>query len=287
MVLKDLLLHYPHKTLEEKENALKEVVQEIALLGLSRTDFFSKAAFYGGTCLRLFYGLPRFSEDLDFALKEPIPTFSLHSYFNEIERTFVSFGFRVEVGSKESIDEGNIRSALIKGGTLAHLVSVFPDSPEVKKIISNQVTKVKFEVDVNPALGATYEEKLEAFPSLHYVTAFDGPSLFAGKAHALICRAWKNWVKGRDLYDYLFYIEKDIPLNLSYLKSKLVQSGRIQATDPFGKEEVVSLLKERFSSIDFAEASKDVLPFLFEKQEVSNWSEKLFFDSLSLLKFID
>jgi Domain of unknown function (DUF1814). len=149
------------------------------------------------------------------------------------------------------------------------------------------VTKVKFEVDVNPALGATYEEKLEAFPSLHYVTAFDGPSLFAGKAHALICRAWKNRVKGRDLYDYLFYIEKDIPLNLSYLKSKLVQSGRIQATDPFGKEEVVSLLKERFSSIDFAEASKDVLPFLFEKQEVSNWSEKLFFDSLSLLKFID
>jgi len=287
MVLKDLLLHYPHKTLEEKENALKEVVQEIALLGLSRTDFFSKAAFYGGTCLRLFYGLPRFSEDLDFALKEPIPTFSLHSYFNEIERTFVSFGFRVEVESKESIDEGNIRSALIKGGTLAHLVSVFPDSPEVKKIISNQVTKVKFEVDVNPALGATYEEKLEAFPSLHYVTAFDGPSLFAGKAHALICRAWKNRVKGRDLYDYLFYIEKDIPLNLSYLKSKLVQSGRIQATDPFGKEEVVSLLKERFSSIDFAEASKDVLPFLFEKQEVSNWSEKLFFDSLSLLKFID
>jgi len=287
MVLKDLLLHYPHVTLEEKENALKEVVQEIALLGLSRTDFFSKAAFYGGTCLRLFYGLPRFSEDLDFALKEPIPTFSLHSYFNEIERTFVSFGFRVEVESKESIDEGNIRSALIKGGTLAHLVSVFPDSPEVKKIISNQVTKVKFEVDVNPALGATYEEKLEAFPSLHYVTAFDGPSLFAGKAHALICRAWKNRVKGRDLYDYLFYIEKDIPLNLSYLKSKLVQSGRIQATDPFGKEEVVSLLKERFSSIDFAEASKDALPFLFEKQEVSNWSEKLFFDSLSLLKFID
>jgi hypothetical protein len=287
MVLKDLLLHYPHVTLEEKENALKEVVQEIALLGLSRTDFFSKAAFYGGTCLRLFYGLPRFSEDLDFALKEPIPTFSLHSYFNEIERTFVSFGFRVEVESKESIDEGNIRSALIKGGTLAHLVSVFPDSPEVKKIISNQVTKVKFEVDVNPALGATYEEKLEAFPSLHYVTAFDGPSLFAGKAHALICRAWKNRVKGRDFYDYLFYIEKDIPLNLSYLKSKLVQSGRIQATDPFGKEEVVSLLKERFSSIDFAEASKDALPFLFEKQEVSNWSEKLFFDSLSLLKFID
>lgn len=287
MVLKDLLLHYPHETLEEKENALKEVVQEIALLGLSRTDFFSKTAFYGGTCLRLFYGLPRFSEDLDFALKQPNQEFSLHSYFNEIERTFVSFGFRVEVGSKETIDEGNIRSAFIKGGTLAHLFSVFPDSPEVKRIISNQVTKVKFEVDVNPALGGTYEEKLDSFPSLHYITAFDGPSLFAGKAHALICRAWKNRVKGRDLYDYLFYIEKDIPLNLSYLKNKLVQSGRIQESDSFGKEEALSLLTERFSAIDFAEASKDVIPFLFDKEGVAKWNSKLFIDSLSLLKFRD
>ena len=287
MVLKDLLLHYPHETLEEKENALKEVVQEIALLGLSRTDFFSKAAFYGGTCLRLFYGLPRFSEDLDFALKQPDSAFSLQPYFNEIERTFVSFGFRVKVGSKESVDEGNVRSAFIKGGTLAHLVSVFPDSPEVKRIISNQVTKVKFEVDVNPALGAVYEEKLEAFPSLHYVTAFDGSSLFAGKAHALICRAWKNRVKGRDLYDYLFYIEKEIPLNLSYLKNKLVQSGRIEESNPFGKEEALSLFKERFSAIDFAEASKDVAPFLLDKEDVAHWDSKLFLDSLSLLKFRD
>lgn len=287
MVLKDLLLHYPHETLEEKDYALKEVVQEIALLGLSRTDFFSKAAFYGGTCLRLFYGLPRFSEDLDFALKQSDSAFSLQPYFNEIERTFVSFGFRVEVGSKENVDEGNIRSAFIKGGTLAHLVSVFPDSPEVKRIISNQVTKVKFEVDVNPALGAVYEEKLEAFPLLHYVTAFDGSSLFAGKAHALICRAWKNRVKGRDLYDYLFYIEKEIPLNLSYLKNKLVQSGRIEEGDPFGKEEALSLFKERFSAIDFAEASKDVAPFLLDKEDVAHWDSKLFLDSLSLLKFRD
>jgi hypothetical protein len=141
--------------------------------------------------------------------------------------------------------KGTFRSAFIKGGTLAHLVSVFPDSPEVKRIISNQVTKVKFEVDVNPALGATYEEKLEAFPSLHYY-GLRWPSLFAGKAHALICRAWKNRVKGRDLYDYLFYIEKEIPLNLSYLKNKLVQSGRIQESDPFGKEEALSLLRNAF-----------------------------------------
>ena len=285
MVLKDLLMHYPHETLEEKENALKEVVQEIAILGFSRTDFFSKAAFYGGTCLRLFYGLPRFSEDLDFALKQPDPAFSLSSYFGESERTFVSFGFRVEIGKKESIDEGNIRSAFIKGGTLSHLISVFPESPEVKRIISNQVTKVKFEVDVNPAPSASYEDKLEAFPSLHYVTTFDGPSLFAGKTHALICRAWKNRVKGRDLYDYLFYIEKGIPLNLSYLQSKLLQSGRIQNGDPFGREETISLLKERFAAIDFSEASKDVVPFLFDKESVTDWDSKLFLDSLSLLKF--
>jgi hypothetical protein len=113
------------------------------------------------------------------------------------------------------------------------------------------------------------------------------PSLFAGKAHALICRAWKNRVKGRDLYDYLFYIEKEIPLNLSYLKNKLVQSGRIQESDPFGKEEALSPFKERFSAIDFAEASKDVAPFLFDKEDVAHWDSKLFLDSLSLLKFRD
>ena len=105
--------------------------------------------------------------------------------------------------------------------------------------------------------------------------------------HALICRAWKSRVKGRDLYDYLFYIEKEIPLDLSYLKNKLVQSGRIEEGDPFGKEEALSLFKERFSAIDFAEASKDVAPFLLDKEDVAHWDSKLFLDSLSLLKFRD
>ncbi|MCH3909856.1 MAG: nucleotidyl transferase AbiEii/AbiGii toxin family protein [Bacilli bacterium] len=285
MVLKDLLLHYPHGTLEEKENGLKEVVQEIALLGLSRTDFFSKAAFCGGTCLRLFYGLPRFSEDLDFALKKEDIAFSLEPYFGEVQRAFASFGFIVKIGSKENINERNVGSAFIKGDTLAHLISVFPESPEVKRIISNQATKVKFEVDVKPALGASYEERLDSFPSLHYVSAFDGPSLFAGKAHALICRAWKSRVKGRDLYDYLFYLEKGIPLKLSYFQNKLIQSGKINKGEVFGKEKAISLFAERFSSIDFNDASKDVIPFLFDKNEVSLWNSKLFIDSLSFLKF--
>jgi hypothetical protein len=287
MVLSDILNHYPHETIDDKKNGLQEAVQEIALLGLSRTDFFSKAAFCGGTCLRLFYNLPRFSEDLDFALIFPDSSFNLTSYFNELQRTFLSYGFKVEIGPKEIMEAGNIRSAFIKGGTLSHLLRVFANDSEVKKIVFNQICEVKFEVDINPAQGAFYEERLSLFPSAHYVKTFNGPSLFAGKTHAILCRNWKNRCKGRDLFDYLFYIKNNIPLNLNYLKCKLIQSGKITANDRFEEDEAILLLRKRFLEIEYKDAAKDVFHYIqnSDKDEIAIWSPKMFADSLSLIKF--
>jgi predicted nucleotidyltransferase component of viral defense system len=284
MALKELLLHYPHATIAEKENALKEVVQAIALLGLSRAGFFQDASFCGGTCLRLFYGLGRFSEDLDFALDAPKDSFSLASYLSELKRTFLAYGLNIEIGQKADAKDNKIQSAFVKSGTFVSLISAFPANSEVKKIISNQVTTVKIEVDTWPSCQAESMQKLSMFPTAFYVKVQDGPSLFAGKIHALICRNWKSRTKGRDLYDFLFYLQKGIPVNLAYLESKLVQSGRFDRNKDLTQEDLKAMLTQRFKEIDFAQAKDDVLPFIKSPEELQEWSQKFFLDSLAFLK---
>ncbi len=76
-----MLKTYDINNIYDRKNAMKEIMQEIVLCGLSRAGFFKKAAFYGGTALRIFYGLDRFSEDLDFSLETADPAFDLSAYF--------------------------------------------------------------------------------------------------------------------------------------------------------------------------------------------------------------
>lgn len=281
-VLEQMLNSYKAISLEEKKNALKEVVQEVALSGLSRAGFFKKAAFYGGTTLRIFYSLDRFSEDLDFSLIEPDSTFELSHYFVELEKELSSFGLQFSIEEKVKSKDSAIKSAFLKGNTREHILSVY----DIKNANINptEVIKIKFEIDTNPPSFANFEHKYRLLPTPYKVRLYDLPSLFAGKIHAVLCRAWKNRTKGRDLYDYVFYLSRQVPVNLKHLQSRLENSSALEKGAPFTSEMLIEMLNKRFETIDFEQAKQDVLPFISDPNKLSLWSKEFFIDITEALK---
>ena len=264
-------------SLGEERNALKEVVQEVALCGLSRAGFFKSAAFYGGTALRIFYGLDRFSEDLDFSLIAPDPSFDLKAYFPILESEIRATGLNFSVEEKVKSAESNIRSAFLKGNTREHILSFF-QGQDSSALHPGEIIRIKFEVDTDPPAHAAFETKYRLLPSPYEVRLYDLPSLFAGKIHAVLCRAWKNRVKGRDLYDYVFYLAKGVAINLKHLKARLVDSGFIGEDFQLDQASLIGLLNERFASIDYEQAKQDVLPFIKDKSKLNLWSAAFFTD---------
>lgn len=283
-VLSRMLEKYKINNLDDGKNALKEVMQEVALCGLSRAGFFKDAAFYGGTALRIFYGLDRFSEDLDFSLLSPNPQFDLKKYFSVLEKEINSLGLHFTVEEKEKSTETNVKSAFLKGNTKEHILTFYNDIEGLKNINSREVIKIKFEVDTNPPPYAAFENKYGLLPYPYQVKLYDLPSLFAGKIHAVICRAWGNRVKGRDLYDYLFYLAKGATVNLPNLKARLVDSGFIQSHFDLTGNNLKEILTKRFAEIDFEQAKQDVVPFIKDKSGLDLWSPAFFADVTNELR---
>ena len=283
-VIETMLGKYNPKNNEERENAAKEIIQEIALAGLSRGGFFEKAAFYGGTCLRIFYGLNRFSEDLDFALLEKDPDFRLSDYFPSLEREFASYGIEIRTEEKKKAFDSDVQSAFLKGNTLALMMTFFPKSEDARKIISNQKMKIKFEVDTDNPKGGRTETKFRLLPAPYQVRVFGESTLFAGKIHAIICRNYKNHVKGRDYYDYLFYIGKGSAFNLEYLENKLKNTEAIAQNEKLTLGKVKEMLKARFETVDYESAKEDVSNFINDKSGLSLWKKELFLVTLNELK---
>lgn len=275
-VLGQMLSKYQINNIEDKKNAIKEIVQEIVLCGLSRGGFFKDAAFYGGTALRIFYGLDRFSEDLDFSLVTQNPNFDLTKYFPYIENETKSLGLDFSVTEKVKSFDSNIKSAFLKGNTKEHILSFYENSEDAKFINKEEAIRIKFEVDINPPVGATYETKFGLLPSPYQVRLYDLPSLFAGKIHACLCRNWKSRVKGRDFYDYVFFLSIGAKVNLENLKAKLVQSDFISKDYDLTIDNLKSLLNERFENLNIEQAKQDVLPFVRDKSKLDLWSEEFF-----------
>lgn len=271
-----MLSKYQIKNIDDKKNAVKETVQEVVLCGLSRGGFFKEAAFYGGTALRIFYGLDRFSEDLDFSLISANPDFDLSRYFSYIENETESLGLHFTVYEKEKSVDSFVKSAFLKGNTKEHILTFYEADTDAKAIDGNEVIKIKFEVDVNPPCGAAYETKFGLLPSPYQVRLYDLPSLFSGKIHACLCRNWKTRVKGRDFYDYVFFLAMGTKVNLSNLKAKLVQSNYIEKDYNLTVDGLKKLLNDRFSEIDFEQAKKDVFPFVRDKSKLDLWSKEFF-----------
>ena len=275
-VIEEMLKSYQVDNIYDRKNAMKEIMQEIVLCGLSRAGFFKEAAFYGGTALRIFYGLDRFSEDLDFSLEQINLDFDLCSYFPVLEKEVKAFGLNVEIQEKEKTKDSNIRSAFLKGNTKEHLLLFYADERLVGTVDKNEVVKIKFEVDTNPPAFATYEHKYRLLPVPYEIRLYDMPSLFAGKIHAVICRGWQSRIKGRDLYDYIFYLSKAVTVNQKHLRARLIDSGYIAETQECTLEEIKTMLKNRFDSIDFLQARKDVEPFIRDTSVLDIWSSDFF-----------
>ena len=290
-VLAEMLKKYQAESIADKKNAVKEVMQELVLCALSRSGFFKHAAFYGGTALRIFYGLDRFSEDLDFSLMKPDPDFELAGYFPDLKKELASYGLNVEISEKRKTKESPVRSAFLKGNTKEHILLFYASDSAAERIAGDEMIKIKFEVDTNPPDGANFERKYRLLPAPYEIALYDMPSLFAGKAHAVICRAWKSRVKGRDLYDYIFYLSRGTTLNIGHLKARLVQSEAWKSEDKFTLDDTKKLLCERFDSIDYEQAKNDVRPFVKDLAALEIWNADFFkqitrelnFDTVSVL----
>ena len=275
-IIEQMINQYDTPTLYDKKNRLKEAIQEISLCGLSRAGFFKHAAFYGGTALRIFYGLDRFSEDLDFSLKAPDHLFNLAEYIPILEKEIRSYGLNFRVETREKSVSSPIKSAFLKGNTKEHLLMFYADERLSPSIGPGELIKVKLEVDTNPPKHANFETKYRLLPIPYEITLYDMPSLFAGKIHAVLCRAWKNRVKGRDLYDYLFYFSRGTPLNLKHLAFRLAQTGYTSGDDQLSIEQVKKMLRMRFKNIDYSQAKQDVTPFIKNPGVLDLWNADFF-----------
>jgi len=282
-MIKEWIAEYNPQNEEEILSALREIMQEITLAGLSRTDFFENAAFYGGTALRIFYGLDRYSEDLDFSLLKPNPNFSIAPYFKAVIDEFKSLGLTVSIKEKKKSKQTAIDSAFLKAETLWQEI-VLEDIIKETGVRSNKTLKIKIEVDRQPPLNFKTEEKLLLRPFSFYVKSFTKPSLFAGKMHALLFRKWQNRVKGRDWYDLEWYIKKGIPLDVNHFLTRAKDTND-WLDDSITNEQIIELLDTKIKSVSFSSIKEDVVKFIPNDDVLSIWSPEYFKDLIDKIKF--
>ena len=275
--LKDMLDRYKPQNANDYQNAVREVVQELALLGLSRGRFFAHAAFYGGTALRIFHGLRRFSEDLDFSLLEQGNNTRLEHFLPSIAEELTSWGFTFDVDKRSSGDRTGIESAFLKGSTQINLLSIGTPSDLASRLPAGQKIKIKLEMDLQPPPYANTEVRTQLLPIPYQVQLYDLSSLFAGRLHAVLCRGWKGRIKGRDFYDFVWYVGRNIKPNLKHLDTRMRQSGHWNG-ETITMEVLGRLLSERFAKLDFREAANEVRIFLHDSREVELWSNAFFID---------
>lgn len=274
--IKIMLDKYKPKSTHEYTQALREIIQEIALVGLWRSKFFEEAAFYGGTALRVFYGLDRFSEDLDFSLLKPNPEFSLEPYNQGVKAELLSFGFDVTVEKKIKTMDSNIESAFIKTNTMQELLKIGIPSLSHRGLHPQSIMKIKFEVDIDPPLGFNIESKFLNDPVPVGIKTFTQPDLFAGKMHALLFRLWDERVKGRDWYDFIWYVRKNIPLSLSHLQERMRQTKHLQKDEILTKARFQTLLFQKIANLNIENAKKDIRPFIMDEALIDSWSQDYF-----------
>jgi predicted nucleotidyltransferase component of viral defense system len=277
--IEQMLSRYELQTVHDHENALKEIIQEIVLLGLWRSKFYEKAVFYGGSALRILYKLDRFSEDLDFSLNQPEKAFSIKKYLDAIKAELELWGFEVRAEEKDKKNKTTIDSAFIKANTLIHLLKIDSNL----KTHKNAVMKIKLEIDQEPATGFSSDLKYHLYPIPFSIKTMTLPSLFAGKMHALLCRTIRTNIKGRDWYDLIWFVKNNIPCDLHYLHNKMSQTGHMNHSEVLTRETLIGLISKKVMEIDFSLAKNDVAPFLKtsrQKDELSLWSEAFFNDYL-------
>jgi predicted nucleotidyltransferase component of viral defense system len=273
-----MLSRYDCRRVEDYVRALREILQEIALLGLWRSKFYEKAAFYGGTALRTLYGMERYSEDLDFSLIEPMPDFDLSRYSDALQKEVRSFGFEVSVTKREKTAVSPVQSTFLKIDTLKHLLVIETVEEIARQIPRGQVLKIKIEVDTDPPPGFDTESRFLLQPIPFSVRVFTLPDLFAGKMHAIICRRWKSRVKGRDWYDLVWFTANHPRLHLSHLEQRMIQSGHLKRNEHLTQETFAYLLSKAIEKLNVDQARREVEPFVKNPEALKVWSKEFFHD---------
>ena len=279
--IKSLVNRY-EKTKISEQTKIREILQQTALLGLERCGFFEKAAFYGGTALRILYGLDRFSEDLDFTLLKPDRNFDFTPFLENMKKELYSFGFNMEVSKKIKSVETSIISAFMKMNTIELYLAIGEES-KTKNTIHNEKIQIKLEVDIDPPSHFRVENHLVLTPTTFYVLTLCKSDLFAGKMSAILYRAWKGRVKGRDWYDLIWYIQNKVPISLLYLESCMRQSGNLGEKDFLNRDRLIEMLQIKIQSIDWESAKADMRSFIADPERLDIWSSQFF---LALIKHL-
>ena len=270
-IFNQMLSAYDRTTEQQKRNAIFEVNQQIILAGLYNGGFFNEAAFYGGTCLRIFHGLQRFSEDMDFSLLAPNEDFDFTKYFQPIIDQFALVDRNVEIKKKDKKNFGKVESAFLKDNT-----DVYDITFQTEKSI-----KITIEVDTQPPMSFHTEQKLQLLPESFMTRCFTLPCLYAGKMHALVYRAWKKRVKGRDWYDLEWYVRHNVPLNFTHIHERALQFNNEDIT----KESFLEKLNEHLATTDINQVKADVLPFIRNPKEMAIWSNDYFMQLAQMIRF--
>jgi predicted nucleotidyltransferase component of viral defense system len=281
-----MLARYETRRLEDYVRALREILQDIALLGLWRSKFFEHAAFYGGTALRILHGIDRFSDDLDFSLIRPSSRFDLSRYSAALQTEIRAFGFEVRVVTKEKEARSAIQSAFLKADTLKQLVLIEAGQEIVRELPRGQVLKIKVEVDTDPPPGFETETRFLLHPIPFSVRTYVLSDLFAGKMHALLCRRWKSRVKGRDWYDLVWYTANQPRLHLLHLEKRMRQSGHLEKGESLTQDRFHKLLDTAIEQLDVGQAKKEVESFITNVETLSVWSREFFRDIVKRIQLV-
>ena len=278
-IIEQMLSNYEITNEADLINALKEVFQEISLLGLYQGGFFEKAAFYGGTALRILHGLPRFSEDLDFTLLQKDDNFKLEQYFSSIVDEFEALGINIDIAQKVKKDfKSDIASAFLKNGTSIHTLNI--EANDLGNILngihSGKKLKIKFEIDTNPPLKFQTESKTLLLPKTFNIITMTLANLYAGKMHAVLCRKWISRVKGRDWYDFEWYVKRNTSLNLEHLQERMYESNDLDKSTKLDEKLFKKLMYKRIDELDIDGAIKEVSPFIKDKSGFEFWSKEYF-----------
>ncbi len=283
--IRQMLSSYPDAMPEIDK--LREILQQTALLGLARHQFFQHAVFYGGTALRILYGLDRYSEDLDFSLLKPDPDFDFTPFLQGMHQELMAMGFALDIDLRKKNPDSGIWSAFLKGNTMTMLLSI-KEKNKIKGIHPDQKIQIKLEIDTNPPLEhLPTENKLVKNPIPFYVSTYALEDLFAGKMHAALCRNWQKRIKGRDWYDVIWYIQKGVPVNLVHLRERMRQTGHLQSKEKFVEKDLLERVHAKINAIDWDLAKADVAMFIPDKQRLAIWSNSFFHDLIDHLKVVD
>ena len=273
-----MLGRYSAATVDETIRALREILQEVALLGLWRAKFFEHAAFYGGTALRVFFGLDRFSEELDITILRQEDSFDLRRFTVALEKEIRGFGFEVSVTLRQKVVASAIQSAFLKANTRSQLLLINVPPEQIAGIPSGQTLKIRLEVDTDPPPGFGTATRYLLQPIPFPVRVCDPPDLFAGKIHALLFRRWEKRVKGRDWYDFVWLVANRIPLHMEHLEQRMRQTGDWTGENALTHDALGDLLTQAIDRLDVEQARREVMPFLKQPESVSVWSREFFKD---------